>query len=122
MKFILKLQEGIYAEIEAETLAEAKEKYDSLKTEAKSEKFELVSSSNKAVTGLYAQLISLKQEGFFNSPKMLSEIRDRLKELAMHYPSTSFPPYLNRLIHEKILRRFKESREDKEAWVYVNYS
>lgn len=125
-KFILQVAEGIQEVIEVETLDDAKREYQ--KILAKSEKIvlqkpKIISSTENPPQrkGLYEHLVELKQEDFFANPRTLGEIKLKLEEKTLHYPTTTFPPYLNRLIREKILRRFKKNTDGKEAWVYVNY-
>ena len=55
-------------------------------------------------------------------PKTVREIKDKLAELAIHKPLTSFPPYLNSLIKEKVLKRTKQNKDGKEIWTYENGS
>ena len=121
-KFILEIQKGVSVLIEAESVEEAK----GLLSQQFGKTLEEVSKTDTGVKkkdlpkGLYANLLVLKGEGFFSEPRTLSDIKQKLKELAVHYPSTTFPPYLNRLIKVRILRRFQENKEGKTFWVYVN--
>ena len=122
-KFILRIKEGIYAEFDATTLKEAKKEHEKLVRE--SEKIILDVQEEKplkrtAPKGLHEQLLRLKEEEFFSSPRSVTEIREKLKEYAAHYPPTAFPPYLQRIVQQRVLRRFKEKRDKKELWVYVN--
>ena len=121
-EFILELEEGASVVIEADTLEEAKKKL--------AEKFEKTvqdSSTGKRRHGksdiqksLYNHILRLKDEGFFSEPRTLNDIRQKLKELAVHYPVTTFPSYLNKLIQGRVLRRFQETKRGKKFWVYVN--
>ena len=121
-KFIVELERGVSVIIEAESVEEAKTISaknfgKTLQDNMNSEEDEKKTSSPKS---LYNHLLRLKDEGFFSEPRTLNDIRQRLKELAVHYPATTFPAYLNRLIQERIIRRFQENKEGKKFWVYVN--
>jgi hypothetical protein len=120
-KFILELQKGVSVLIEADSVEEAKKLCKQQFGNIVQETSEVHSSNKREVPkGLYGNLVSLKEEGFFSAPRSLSDIKEKLKELTVHYPSTTFPPYLNRLIQERILRRYQENKEGKKFWVYVN--
>lgn len=124
MKFILKIHEGIFTEIEAETIGEAIKKRKELISvlQDPSLKEELLVEPIKRRTTpktLHDYILLLLEEKFFEHPKGLGEITEKLKEMAVYYPVTSFPQYLNKLLKERILRRFKENRKGKEIWVYV---
>lgn len=122
MKFLIKLAEGIYAETEAPDLQTAKQQYEKIKEENNIEiKPTETQAKKKKTKGLHSHLLMLKEEGFFGSPRSLPEIRKKLKEFAIHYPSTTFPSYLNKLVRERTIRRFKERRNKGEVWVYVKY-
>lgn len=124
MEYLFQLEEGIQIILEASSLDDAKKKFKiRLKEEGIAVK-ELTGfkeeKQSKAPKGLSENIIALKGEGFFNTPRALGEIKEKLTELAIHYPITSFPPYLNRLVGQRVLRRFKGKKDGKEAWVYVN--
>ena len=65
------------------------------------------------------KILALKEEGFFDKPKTLIEIRKRLEEVGFYYPVTSFPPYLLKICEDRKLRRYKEKRGKKNIWIYV---
>ena len=121
-KFILELQKGVSVLIEADSVEEAKELLSQQFGELLQESSKTTINEKKGdlPKGLYGNLLVLKEEGFFSEPHTLSDIKQKLKEHAVHYPSTTFPPYLNRLIKERILRRFQENKGGKKFWVYVN--
>lgn len=75
------------------------------------------SQSSGEYKGLAGAIIDLVNESFFDKPKDLSEISDKLKANAIFYPKTSYPESLLRLIRNKKLRRLKE----KNKWKYVKY-
>lgn len=121
-KFILELQKGISVLIEAESIEEAKKLLEQQFGKTLQETSVAVASEKKKdiPKGLYSHLLGLKEENFFSTPRSLGDIKARLKELTIHYPSTTFPPYLNRLVRERILRRFQDNKQGKKFWVYVN--
>ncbi len=125
MRFIMKLDEITYVEIEATNLSSAREKYEELRKELDGEDIDVGKEEHKVrirpPKGLYEHLTKLKEEGFFAQPRTLSDIKNKLKEFAVHYPSSTFPSYLNRLLGERILRRFKQKSGKGEVWTYVNY-
>lgn len=120
-RFILELEKGMSVFIEADSPEEAKKIF--------AQRFEKTFRENLTVNkegkkvgspkSLYDHLLRLKDEEFFSEPRTLNEIRQRLKELAVHYPATTFPAYLNKLVGERELRRFQEKRDKKSFWVYV---
>lgn len=66
------------------------------------------------------KILSLKNMGdFFQHPKSITEIKSKLEESGHYYPSNALSPYLLQLIKEKKLRRFKELKDNKKVWVYV---
>src|SRR3989338_8437042 len=121
-KFILELQKGVSVLIKAESVEEAKELFAQKfgKVLQEDPKIDMKEKKTDLPKGLYGHILTLKEDGFFSTPRTLKDIKEKLKEFAVHYPSTSFPPYLNRLIQERILRRFQENKEGKKVWVYVN--
>ena len=120
-KFILELRRGVSVLIEADSIEEAKELMEQQFGKAQEiSRSDAEDKKKDLPKGLYGNILILKEEGFFSTPRTLSDIKHRLKELAVHYPSTTFPPYLNRLIKERILRRFQENKEGKKFWAYVN--
>lgn len=65
--------------------------------------------------GLAGAILDLVNESFFDAPKDLGEIHNKLKANAIFYPKTSYPESLLRLIRNKKLRRLKENNK----WKYV---
>ena len=123
-KFIFQISDGVSVIVEAENISQANKKFEEKKGEF-SVGQKIVISQKKAISqtprGLYHHLLELKDEDFFANPQTLGSLKKKLAEKALHYPTTTFPNYLNRLIYEKALRRFKQNIGGKEAWVYVNY-
>jgi len=60
-------------------------------------------------------ITELKNSGFFDKPKSLTEIRDKLAEHGHIYPITSLPGVVLRLIRKRELGRVKE----EGLWKYV---
>ncbi|MBI5803449.1 hypothetical protein HY448_02075 [Candidatus Pacearchaeota archaeon] len=121
--FIFPLSEdGIQFVSETDSFAEAQEEYKRVKEELQLMKTEIIKVPKRVQQkkGIYEHLLELKTEGFFLIPKTIGEIKDKLAELAVHKPVTSFPPYLNSLIREKILKRSKQSKDGREVWTYEN--
>ena len=100
-KFIFKIDEGIYELLEANDLDEAKKIFEKI-----SNKLPVVTSISiiheKQIRGIYDNVLKLKEENFFIEPRTLGEIKEKLKEFAVHYPITSFPPYLIQMINKRI--------------------
>ena len=71
----------------------------------------------KTKKSLFDKILELISEGFFDTPKNVTEIYEQLKTKAVFYPKTSYPESLLRLIKKRELRRFKENKK----WVYVKY-
>ena len=123
IKFIFPItNNGIQVIIEAESFSEAQKEYekikeDSSKVKATVIKLQKIKTPKK---GIYEHLLELKEEGFFVEPRTIGEIKNKLAELAIHKPITSFPPYLNSLIKERSLKRTKQNKDSKEVWVYEN--
>lgn len=120
-KFIFSLTEGVQVIIEAEGLAQARQEYDKLREEAASIKIDLIKRPvRKPIKkGLYENLLDLKEQEFFSVPRTLGQIKEKLSELTLHYPITSFPTYLNRLIRDGVLKRYKGKKDNKEIWFYI---
>jgi len=116
--FAFKVEEGVYEVIEATSLEEARKKFG--KKVAQEEITPPTIPTAKPVKGIYDNILRLKEENFFSEPRTIGEIKDKLTEVAVHYPITSFPPYLHQLVNKRILRRYKQKKDDKEMWVYVN--
>jgi len=121
-KFIFSLSEGVQVVIEAENFAGAQSEFEKTREEIASIKMHIVKLPVKKISrkGLYEYLIELKEGEFFSKPRTLREIKEKLSELALNYPTTTFPPYLNKLVREKILKRTKQNKDGKELWAYEN--
>ena len=67
------------------------------------------------VSSLTSRIEELINEGFFNEPKILFEVVNKLAELGYHYPKTTLSPTLLQLVRQKTLRRLGE----KGSYKYV---
>lgn len=120
-KFIFTIREGMQVIIEAENLVKAQEEYEKVKEEASIMKVKIIKTPRTSTKkGLYDHLLELKDEGFFSETKTLSDIKNKLSQLALNYNITTFPPYLNKLVRERILVRSKKMIGKKEVWAYEN--
>ena len=117
-KFIFKVEDGIYQFIESTNLTEAKKIFRGEKVSNKVSRPKEVKSEN--ISGIGNNIIKIKDENFFSEPRTIGNIKDKLAEVAVYYPLTSFPYFLNQLVSKRILRRYKQKIKDKEVWVYVN--
>ena len=60
-------------------------------------------------------ILSLIEDGFFKKPKDLPAVKAALEERGHHYPVTTLPPSLLRLVRTRRVRRIKE----KKRWFYT---
>jgi len=62
-----------------------------------------------------SRILLLKDEGFFDMPKSISEVRDELRAHGWIHPTTALSGPLQGLVRERLLRRIKD-----RIWKYVN--
>ncbi len=67
--------------------------------------------------GASGALSILTEEGFFDEPRDLPAIMNRLKEIGRHYPTTSVSMNLLNLTKRRTFSRIKDSKTKK--WQYV---
>ena len=72
------------------------------------------SPSKKGAAGAISMLI---EEGFFNSPKDLQAVLDKLKEIGRYYPKGLVSMNLLNLTRRRVMNRIKEG--DNKNWKYV---
>lgn len=72
--------------------------------------------------GVGEQLRLMIEEGFFDIPKGLSEIRAELEKRAFNIPLTSLPYYVRDLVKKGVLGREKEKRGKRRVWIYKSPS
>jgi hypothetical protein len=70
--------------------------------------------SKKGAAGAISMLI---EEGFFNSPKNLKAILEKLKEIGRYYPTGLVSMNLLNLTRRRIMNRIKEG--DNKGWKYI---
>lgn len=72
-------------------------------------------NSKKTGPSMPDSIIELKVEGFFNKPKGLADIKEKLASLGRIYPVTSISGTVLSLVKRRELGRVKE----KGRWCYV---
>jgi len=68
---------------------------------------------------LQGRILSLRNEGFFNTPKSAGMVRKELRTRGVHYSLDRVSIGLLRLVRKKELRRLAELVEGKEVYKYV---
>jgi hypothetical protein len=71
-------------------------------------------SSKKGAAGAISMLI---EEGFFNSPKDLQSVLEKLKEIGRYYAKGLVSMNLLNLTRRRVMNRIKEG--DNKKWKYV---
>jgi hypothetical protein len=72
------------------------------------------SASTKRTT-ILDMLDGLKADGFFDQPKLLADIANKLAEEGYHYPQSSLTQPLQRAVRGKMLGRLRKDGK----WVYA---
>lgn len=67
--------------------------------------------------GASGALAILTSEGFFDTPKNISTIMDKLKEIGRYYPQTTVSMNLLNLTKRRVFTRLQD--KDTKNWVYV---
>lgn len=67
--------------------------------------------------GASGALSMLTDEGFFDSPKEISAIMEKLREIGRHYPQTTVAMNLLNLTKRRIFNRLKD--KGSKNWLYV---
>lgn len=114
LKATIKLDDGTKITIEGspEDIARTKKLLISSKSSHKKRKRR---SKLRKSMGPHGLILELKSEGFFDKPKSITEVRDKLQEKAYYYPLSSLSPALIRLVKLREIGRLK--REGKWWWV-----
>lgn len=73
-----------------------------------------IATPNKGAIGALSMLI---EEGFFDEPKDISIIMEKLKEVGRYYPNTTVSMNLLNLTRRRVFNRLKD--KDKKNWLYV---
>ncbi|TRZ64626.1 MAG: hypothetical protein D4Q79_01170 [Spirochaetia bacterium] len=71
----------------------------------------------RVIRGATGGLRVLVDEGYFDNPRQLSEIIEKLKQEGRHYPSATISMGLLNLVKERVLMRFRDKGDKK--WKYV---
>lgn len=74
---------------------------------------------NKAPKSCSERILSLRDDGFFKSPRTLGEIRSELQMHAWSYPVTSLSGPVQKLVQKRELRRLAGSDDKKGSYTYV---
>jgi len=67
--------------------------------------------------GAIGALTMLTEEGFFDTPKDISAIMKKLREIGRYYPQTTVSMNLLNLSRRRIFNRFQD--KDTKKWLYV---
>jgi tRNA C32,U32 (ribose-2'-O)-methylase TrmJ len=67
---------------------------------------------------LVDHLESLIDKKFFQTPRGLSDVRDKLREMGHHYPLTTLSPAMLNKVRQRALRRMKDAKSGNR-WKYV---
>jgi len=98
-----------------EKLEEHEKRIVALERIIKKRPSKLIFSGKKSVNDL---LLELKNEGFFDEDKTISQIKDALHAKGRIIKVTSLPRYLLRLVRNDMLRRTRKLVGKKKFWVY----
>ena len=74
-------------------------------------------NGKKDMSGATGGLRVLVDEGYFDGPRQLPEIIERLKQEGRHYSSAAISMGLLNLVKERVLTRFRDKGDKK--WKYV---
>jgi hypothetical protein len=69
---------------------------------------------------LGGRIIAVRGEGFFESQKSLSDIREVLGSRGWHYPLTTLSGAMQILVRQRQLRRQRVAVGKKKVWKYSN--
>jgi len=113
-KAVIKTKNGLRIEVEG-TVDEITKIVADVKK--KIEKIEEARAVQKAKTkaGATDFILKLKDDGFFNKPKTLVEVKEKLAENGLIYEVTSLSPILLGLVRRRELGRVKTGK----GWGYV---
>lgn len=107
LKKIVRLLENLNEKIE-----KIDKKLEGDKTKSLPKKEKQLEKKPTTLTGL---IIQFKKDGFFDKPKTLKEITQKLQEQGWHYPKTSLSRPLQRLLRKREIGRVAI----KGKWAYV---
>jgi hypothetical protein len=69
---------------------------------------------------LKSRILLLKDEGFFVTPRALSQVEHELKAHGWIHAQTQLSGPLQSLVRERLLRRVQGKVGNKKVWTYVN--
>lgn len=87
---------------------------------AKHEKGDKAETSKRSAVTMPSRILLLKDEGFFKTPRSLSEIQAELKVHGWYIELPPLGTAVLRLVRETHLRRIKEQAGRTKLWKYVN--
>jgi len=67
--------------------------------------------SKSFADSLTSRLEMLIEDGFFNEPHGLAEIKQKLQEVGYHYPRTTISPAILQIVRQRRLRRIGSMRK-----------
>lgn len=76
----------------------------------------------KKPSGPKTLIAEFVREGFFDEPRTLTEVQDRLRDRGHHYKQSALSPALLSLTRSKTLRRERKKNGKRDVWIYKNYS
>lgn len=74
-------------------------------------------ASTSLPKGATGALTLLTEDGFFDTPRDIATIMEKLKEIGRYYPQTSISMNLLNLTKRRIFNRLKD--KDTKNWLYV---
>lgn len=86
-------------------------------TKVKKPVFEKSLAKEQKTSGATGGLRTLTKEGYMDTPRILPEIIERLKEDGRHYSNATISMALLSLVRERVLMRFRD--KGKKIWKYV---
>jgi len=78
-----------------------------------------IKTTKRKLIGATGGLRLLIDEGYFDSPKQLPEVVDKLRQEGRHYSQAAVSMGLLNLVRERILTRVKEKEGKIKVWKYV---
>jgi len=82
-----------------------------------SKKSKATTAQTKSTPG---RILVLRDEGFFNTQRTISEVREELGAHGWHYPLTTLSGTLQALVRKQELRRIRATAGKKKIWKYSN--
>jgi len=79
------------------------------------------SVTKRKPSGTTSRVLSLIDDGFFDQPRSLAEIRETLANRGFHYRLEDLGTPLTRMVQRKHLRRSQATLRGKQVWHYSNY-